>query len=494
MKIRSLLLGSIAAAGLSTAGYAADLGVVTSLDVCDELGLSGLTISSDDNCLVITGNVQFEYDWGDYDTITLGTFANNTGNTYGVIGTNGGITSNNGDVDSWLKFTATADSDFGPASATIKLVANNTQGLGNWNQGNQAVGVGEAWVGIGDTTMIMAGYKSSIFNAGDDAPLNYLGLFNSSSVNTGVGFASNGAKTGGDVIQVVSNLGNGFSLGGGLENLGGRWSDEDNGGHGFGSNPGVYGGVLTGVGVLSYAGDGVTAHVSLAADNGSLASGVVTTETRTIANPAFDPNLATGPTNSPTITVPGTTETFNGVNAWKLHAGFTGGWDPIKVVGAFSADNTEYWNALGSVAATFDMFTLSASGEAASDGWGAGGSLSASVSDGVTLNLGGRYWKNTQPVVGNDGDWDMYQVEAGVEAAVTETITLVATVGATQSTYRGNNLTGDAHIDAAPADAVFYGTAGLNWNPGGGFKSGVSGRVASDGGYKAVFTASKSIK
>ena len=35
MKIRSVLLGSVAIAGLTTAGYAADLGVVTSLDVCD---------------------------------------------------------------------------------------------------------------------------------------------------------------------------------------------------------------------------------------------------------------------------------------------------------------------------------------------------------------------------------------------------------------------------------------------------------------------------
>ena len=67
MKIRSLLLGSVAAAGLSTAGFAADLGVVTSLDVCDELGLSGLTISSDDNCLVITGGITMEYSYGDYN-------------------------------------------------------------------------------------------------------------------------------------------------------------------------------------------------------------------------------------------------------------------------------------------------------------------------------------------------------------------------------------------------------------------------------------------
>src|SRR5690606_11272622 len=67
MKLKSLILGSVAAAGLSTAGFAADLGVLTSLDVCDALGISGLTISSSDNCLQITGGVSYEFNWGDYD-------------------------------------------------------------------------------------------------------------------------------------------------------------------------------------------------------------------------------------------------------------------------------------------------------------------------------------------------------------------------------------------------------------------------------------------
>ncbi len=402
MKIRSLLLGSIAAAGLATTGYAADLGVVTSLDVCDELGLSGLTISSDDNCLQITGSVKFEYDWGDYAPATLyANFANNTGNVYDVINDDGALDSN-ADVDAWLQFVGTADSDFGPASATIKLISENING-----NVDQTVGIDAAWVGIGDTTMLMAGYKSSIFNAGDDAPLNYLGLFNSSSVNTGVGFATTGAATGGDVIQVVSNLGNGVSVGGALEDLGNAAND------------------LTAVGVLAYAGDGITAHLSTAVD-----------------------------TNS----------------AWKVHAGFTGAWDPIKVVGAVSADDTGYWNALGSVAATFDMFTLSASGEAASDGWGAGGSIGAKVTDGVSINLGGRYWTGNQ---------DVYQVEAGISAAVTETITLTGAIGAT---------------DSSIAPQAYYGTAGLAWAPGGGFTSSVSGTVTSLGGYKAVFKAAKTIK
>jgi hypothetical protein len=422
MKIRSLLLGSAALAGLSTAGYAADLGVVTSLDVCDELGLSGLTISSDDNCLVITGKVSFEYDWGDYDPgfIYFGS-PNNTTNNYTVLNPLGVQDSNHGDVDAWLKFVGTADSDFGPATATIKLISENNTGTKDWS-----VGIDEAWVGIGDTTMLMAGYKGSIFNTGDDVPLNYLGLFNSSSVNTGVGFNTAKADTGGDVIQVVSNLGNGVSVGGGLEALGSKF------------------GMLTAVGVLSYAGDGITAHIS----------------------------TAIGP-DQPGV-VPGW--------GWKVHAGFTGAWDPIKVVAAVSADETGYWDALGSVAATFDMFTLAASGEALNDGsWGVGGSVKAGITDGVTLNLGGRYFSNTGVDEGTAA-YTVYQVEAGLSAAVTETITLTGAVGATNSTRVTNH------------GLVFYGSGGLAWAPGGGFTSGASLTVNSLGGYKAVFTAAKDIK
>ena len=82
MKIRSLVLGSVAAAGLSTAGYAADLGVLTSLDVCDSLGLSGLTISSDTNCLQISGGVEYEFTWGDYE----GNSAIGAANAFGAVG------------------------------------------------------------------------------------------------------------------------------------------------------------------------------------------------------------------------------------------------------------------------------------------------------------------------------------------------------------------------------------------------------------------------
>lgn len=411
MKIRSLLLGSVAAAGLSTAGFAADLGVVTSLDVCDELGISGLTISSDDNCLVITGGVSFEYSIGDFTDTPLITLANG-----GVVNTStaDGTLNSTLDIDAWLQFVATADSDFGPATATIKLLSDDNNGVDDdpdtvdtdeWD-----VQVDAAWVGIGDTTMLMAGKKSSIFNDKDDGPLNYLGLFNSSIVDAGVGFSPTTAATGGNVIQLVHNLGNGLSIGGAVENLMTATT----------ANP-------TFVGVLAYAGDGVTAHVSGAADLAGL---------------------------------------------WKIHAGFTGAWDPIKVVAAVAADQSGYWNALGSLSATFDMFTLAVSGEANSMGdFGVGGSASATVSEGVSVNLGARWITN-----GADTLW---QAEGGISAAVTETITATAAVGTVQSSVANSNI---------------YVKGGLAWAPGGGFTSSISGEANTLGAFKATFKAAKTIK
>ena len=67
MKIRSLLLGSAAAAGLATGGYAADASsVLTALNACDSLGLSGITNSSDDNCIQLSGGGDFRLRYGDY--------------------------------------------------------------------------------------------------------------------------------------------------------------------------------------------------------------------------------------------------------------------------------------------------------------------------------------------------------------------------------------------------------------------------------------------
>jgi hypothetical protein len=467
MKIRSLLLGSVAAAGLSTGGaFAADLGVLTSLDVCDNLGLSGLTISSDTNCLQITGEVKYKFTWGDYnyDEVYLPTH-DDDGNyaTFGGDGYNDWESR----FDAWIKFVATASTDFGPAKAVLKLkqvddkiytgteytysdISSNiyeVQGYGTYG-GSTTNGVilDEAYVSIGDSTVIMAGKKGSIMNKGDDEPLNWLGLFNSEDVDKGVSWGVD-LPDGGHVIQVTSDLGNGISVGAGLENLDGS-STVDN----QDDLPG------TAVGVITYAGEGISAHLTVAA------GGVLDGE----------------------------------VENWGAHAGFAGTFDNFKVVlaGAFGAhdvvdDYYDYtsWNVLASASATFDIFTIAGSVEAAGfDGdayngdadLGAGASFSAAVADGVTLNVGGRWYHS------GEEDVDGYQVAASVAAAVTETLTLTGEIGYISADYNPGD------------DNAFYGSAELAWAPGGGYTSSVKGTVTSpedgDTGYKIESTFKKTFE
>lgn len=439
MKIRSLLLGSVAAAGLSTGGaFAADLGVLTSLDLCDELGLSGLTISSESNCLQITGEVKYKFTWGDYDEEDLVVDTPADGGV-GFFGGNDGAllgTDDNNDwqsrFDAWIKFVATANSDFGPAKAVLKLKEVNNRKV--TNEGVAAIGssdtagvvLDEAYVSIGDSTVIMAGKKGSIMNKGDDEPLTWLNLFNAEDVDNGVSwgpFASDrGLPDGGHVIQVTSDLGNGFTVSAGLEKLDGN---------------NLFGNAGTAVGVLAYAGEGISAHITAAA------AGVLDGE----------------------------------VESWGVHSGFAGTFDNFKVVlaGAYGHNddlNYDYWNVLASASATFDMFTIAGAVEAIDDGtdtdFGAAGSISVAATEGVTINVGGRWYQ-----ANISGQGDSYQVAAGVTAAVTESITVTGEVGYVNGDF----------------DELFYGSAKLAWAPGGGYTSSIKGTVTSgtddqDLGYK----------
>ncbi|KFL31593.1 hypothetical protein JP75_08675 [Devosia riboflavina] len=484
MKLKSLILGSVAAAGLSTAGFAADLGVLTSLDVCDALGLSGLTISSDTNCLQISGGAIYEFRFGDYRAtedigrIPFGNdpFALGTVNVDSIAPNSDPVTGNRNDwqsrVQAWLKFVGTADSDFGPAKAVVKLKGSDGYRFSNGNAASDAWGdnnpegffIDEAYVSVGDTTVIMAGKKGSIANFGDSEPFNYLKLFGYSKVDSGVGFDNDDtpAFLGGHVIQVVSDLGNGVSVAAGLENIGGDMTafapaTANNLPNGYANN-GQNAGTL--VGVLSYAGEGVTAHVT------GMAIGVLD----------------------------GT------VNAWGLHAGATGTFDQFKVraAGAYfndSAQSLNKFHGLVSGQATFDMFTLALSGEyqrkdvagAITDGYGIGGSIGATVTEGVSINLGARYFNlgNLNGVVTNEGTT---QVSAQLVAAVTETIKVTGELGG-----YFNNVT----LPNAPGvttDSVYYGAAELAWAPGGGFKSSIKGEVYSNSAYRFQFKAEKSFE
>lgn len=478
MKLKSLILGSVAAAGLSTAGFAADLGVLTSLDVCDALGLSGLTISSDTNCLQLSGGVSYEFQWGDFnqEVAVAGTFDGNRNITKGNSSTVAGVNYDQdweSKVETWLKAVGTADSDFGPAKAVIKLKAVDRFQV--WNEGTKAgrndaaatvpfpgrvvngdtqpFSIDEAYVSVGDTTVIMAGRKGSIANLGDDAPFNYLKLFNSDAIDgDGVGIDGDYDGLGGHVIQVVSDLGNGVNVGVGLENLGSR----------PGANTQATSGQAAGtlVGVVSYAGEGLTAHVTGAAFG------------------ILDGN----------------------VESWAIHAGATGTFDAFKVRGAvsywdnFKFSTADVLNALVSAEGTFDLFKIALSGEIANvnnsaagnyTDYGVGGSIGVNVSEGVDINLGARYFFDD--VGGPVNDASTWQVAAQIVAAVTETIKVTGEVGG----YFGNAIADNA---AYTNDNVFYGSAELAWAPGGGFTSSVKGEINSESAYKVTFKAAKSFE
>lgn len=543
MKIKSLLLGSIALAGVSglaANANAADLaqGTLTSLDVCDALGLSGLTISSDSNCLSITGGVSYMFQWGDYESTGSGTGAGSTqivrtGDDNVSIPTPGygqnvdptaydsandtsptgpsdhtvPTSANANDWDSqtiaWLQAVGTADSDFGRAKAVIKLKSeqyihsrngytyydgddtggattngssgstgflsegHSTNGL-NDNAASGQLMIDQAYVSIGDSTVLTAGKAGSIVNTGDDEPFNYLGLFNSSNVGTGVlwsvkNYAGNNdsagdtgganVQTGGHVIQIVSSLGNGLTLSGGLEDL------QDHNAARAG----------TAIGVVSYASDTLTAHLSL------LATGVLD--------------------GHPDDTA--------------YHAGFTGTFNNFQIRAAIAGDSSGYYDGLATAAATFDMFKVAVSGEfthvgnqssalppGPNNGYvngqnsaGFGASITATVSPGVSLNLGGRYFDMNTATPDNEG----YQLAASVAAAVTETITLTGEVG-----YYGSNLPkatpGALGDDINYDNDVYYGSAQVAWAPGGGFTTSLKGAAYSNGAYQATFNAAKTFQ
>jgi hypothetical protein len=176
---------------------------------------------------------------------------------------------------------------------------------------------------------------------------------------------------------------------------------------------------------------------------------------------------------------------YGSIDDWVLHSGFEGTFDMVSVVAAYGAYGSSggltAQNALGSVAATFDNFTVAFSGEWYSDSiteWGVGASIAAEVSDGVTVKLGWRHYDNDD----NRPTDTLDQVAAQVVAAVSDEVTLTGEVGAIMAganTYNG-------------AWSVFYGSGKAEWSPGGNFKASVKGEVNSESMVKITTTAEKS--
>jgi hypothetical protein len=475
MKLKSLILGSVAAAGLSTAGFAADLGVLTSLDVCDDLGLSGLTISSDTNCLQISGSVDYRLRFGDFRN------SNDPANTYdGSVDpfaddsvTVGGVVR---DLDwdtrarAYLKAVAASSSDFGTAKAIIgfrqvdewrvqnegysSLVGGNPGAVAGGDHTN-GLQLEEAYVSVGDSTVLMAGKRKvgiagSVANVGDDSPYSF--LFMSDKIDGGgVLVDADDRRYGGHAIQVSTDLGNGLAASIGLENIDTGNGSVDQNTSATRTNAERAG---TLVGVLQYAGEGVSAHVT------GVGYGIL------------DGNI----------------------EAYAIHAGATGTFDMFKVRGAIGYDsNFKYRgyglvHALGSVEGTFDMFKVAVSGEVANfnsqTDYTIGGKVTATVSEGISINFDAAWFRDAVNAKAAGGQTDTTRLQAEIVASVTESVTLTAAVG----TYLGSGVYNDASVKI---DNLTYGKIGAAWKPGGGFETAANVELNSQGGYRTEFTAKK---
>lgn len=140
----AVLAAAAIGAGLSLPAYAADAGgsEFVALDVCNALGVLGLTFSSDDTCLSISGEVEYEYEF----------------KVDGVTGDQE-ITS---EVDWELAFEAMTQTDAGIATAAIIFAPEDPA------DPNSAVEIAEAYVSFGDTTLLTAGLTSSIFEVSEE--------------------------------------------------------------------------------------------------------------------------------------------------------------------------------------------------------------------------------------------------------------------------------------------------------------------------------------
>ncbi|WP_332718867.1 hypothetical protein [Pelagibacterium mangrovi] len=151
---------------------------IMATEICDVFGVAGITISSDDTCLSISGVMEYEFEYerdGD-DELSISS-----------------------ELDWELQFAALTATDAGRASATIMLVPDDV------SDPDGAVALEEAYVSIGDLTVLTAGAAPTMMpQVGRDQY-----ILSNLSVS----------RPGGHSIRVESLIAEGFAVGLGLEDL-----------------------------------------------------------------------------------------------------------------------------------------------------------------------------------------------------------------------------------------------------------------------------------
>ena len=403
MKLKSLLLGSAAALALSTGAQAADPIVdFVALDVCDAYGVSGLTISSDDTCLQISGYVDYQFETGE----------NPFDGDYQAS-----------EVEWRVIFDALTQTDAGAARAVIRLREEDTE--------TQETRVDQAYVQFGDTTVLSAGRKGTIFTTrivpnGTYGWVEFDGFDRRALGNT-VGLE-------GDVIQLEALVAEGFTVLAGLERLNAEGS--------------------AGLGV-KYSGSGISAE-----------AGVLLGD---LFNDADDVNYYATIQASFDAFVARAGFLADDEGDWLASVGATATFDMFSLnADAVFAENDDYFvGAEGSFAATDTVAVY----------------VGATYSEGLLARerAGSTYYGDL-----SGGDrvlWgEVWSVYGGVDVEVTENVSVNGEVGYVEYTAAGVVGTQD----------LVYGAAGVSYAPGGGFTSGLDVYADTQDAYAVTFNARKS--
>jgi hypothetical protein len=346
MKVKSLLLGSAAALALGTSAQAADP-IAVALDTCDLLSITGLKISSETNCLKFEGSVQYKW-------------------TASITGAANSPVTTTSELDWNLKATATADSDFGPAVAVIKL--------GDTSKTSNTVSIDEAYVALGDAsaTVLYAGKKGSIAKLDDDAA--FTAIFTPELGGLG---APGGVTiaTGGHVLQASTNFGDGITGALGLENL-------------------QTAGSATLVGAVGIKQDWGTAHLTVGYDNllnsGVNAWGIHTGATFNVDDMSF---LVAFNTDS--------------ASAWEALVSAKATFDMFTLAAAYETDNTNAWEAaVSGVAKVDDNTTITVAAQfMPANAWEAGIQGEYKISDTLTAAALVKFDNTSKTSFEGDLDW-----------------------------------------------------------------------------------------
>lgn len=414
MKVKSLFLGSAAAVALSSGAMAADpIGVA--LDTCSLLDITGLTVSSETNCLRFSGEVSYEFV---YDLSYDG-------------GPNDAVDDSESNFDWEFTMEATADSDFGPARAVVTLVngwvMTDYDDVTDTAFVDDGALVDEAFVSIGDQTVITAGKTGSIANEDDDTSFGYFEqeFADIEDIDFDTSPAERLFSIGGHVIQVSHDAGNGVSVSVGLEHLQGA---------NFGASGARNYGSL--VGVVAVDQDWGTAHFTVVADD-------------VLRNDTAD-------------------------QPWLVHTGATfNATDDLKLRAAAQlwndSSNNSNWRLLGASEYTFDMFTLAlaagANSIATTENWWVELSGNAEVTEGITFTAAYLY----DSVDSNVSNTYTQSFAAEIGADVSDNLTLTAGVEHVITTVLGVS-TDDTDVSAE-----------LAWAPGGGYEASVGFEADTDG-------------